>query len=113
MLDIATSEAVELSDAGAQAIIKIRGGDMRKVLNILESCALSHKSIDAEIVYSVTGWPSSADINELFEALSQKDFNEVVALFMKKKKEKSLSLDDVIGELHKCVMAIKLHDHMK
>jgi len=56
-------EKLELDNEAANAIVYLSGGDMRKVLNILESCGLSHKTISAQIVYDVTGRPSPADID--------------------------------------------------
>jgi DNA polymerase III delta prime subunit len=43
--EISDKENLRLDEAAAQSIVKISGGDMRKVLNILESCSLAHKHI--------------------------------------------------------------------
>lgn len=46
----------------AESIVALSGGDMRKVLNILESCSLANKHITLQKVYDVTGRPSPYDI---------------------------------------------------
>ena len=41
----AKAEQLNLEDGAAEAIVSLSGGDMRKVLNILESCSLAYKDI--------------------------------------------------------------------
>ena len=57
--EIATREAINLTSEANEAIVKLSGGDMRKVLNILESSNMAYPSgVDETAVYSVTGRPS-------------------------------------------------------
>ena len=58
LLDVAQKEELILKDAPAKAIVALSGGDMRKVLNILESCSLAYKDIKLDKIYEVTGRPS-------------------------------------------------------
>lgn len=58
LLDVAQKEELVLKDEPAKAIVSLSGGDMRKVLNILESCSLAYKDIKLEKIYEVTGRPS-------------------------------------------------------
>jgi replication factor C subunit 3/5 len=41
--EIAVLEGLKLDRKAGEAIVKLSGGDMRKVLNVLESCSLAHK----------------------------------------------------------------------
>jgi replication factor C subunit 3/5 len=113
LVEISQKENLELDEAGARAIVKLSGGDMRKVLNILESCSLAHKSITEKEVFEVTGRPSPEDINLIYEALNMKKFNEALNEFMTLKLSKSLALEDVLIELHKGVMLTKYTEEMK
>lgn len=60
--EIAIAENLMLEQDAAQAIVQLSGGDMRKVLNILESCSLAHQHISIQAVYDVTGRPSPYDL---------------------------------------------------
>jgi replication factor C subunit 3/5 len=80
--EIALSEHLELKEGADQSIVKLSGGDMRKVLNILESCSLAHKTITSNIVYDVTGRPSESDVELLYNAVTMKRFNEALSEFM-------------------------------
>lgn len=60
--EVAQAETLTLQPGAAEAIVSLSGGDMRKVLNILESCSLAYKTISVEKIFEVTGRPSPFDI---------------------------------------------------
>ncbi|CDW78267.1 replication factor c subunit 5 [Stylonychia lemnae] len=111
--EIAMLENLQLEPSAAEAIVNLSGGDMRKVLNVLESCSLAHQKINLQAVYDVTGRPSPYDINQIFVALNEDRFNKALQVIQTIKTEKSLSLEDIISELHKQVMITKYTDEMK
>jgi len=86
---------------------------MRKVLNILESCSLSYKSIESRKVYDVTGRPSDDDMLEIYKGLTSLSFQNAFIQIMKLKLEKSLSVDDIIREVHVLLMKTEIPDGMK
>jgi len=86
---------------------------MRKVLNILESCALAHQKITLQNVFEVTGRPSPFDVERIFKSLNEERLNDVLNLILEIKQAKSLALEDLILELHKGVMKTKYTDEMK
>jgi len=47
LAEVCKSEGLTLDEDASEAIIRLSRGDMRKVLNILESCSLSYKQIPA------------------------------------------------------------------
>lgn len=97
----------------SQAIVKLAKGDMRKVMNILESCSLTYKEIPVEKIYQVTGRPSPTDIEEIYRALTNEDYRSALQVFMTIKTEKSLALEDIARDLHKCVMETSYEENMK
>jgi replication factor C subunit 3/5 len=56
---IVENENLVVEKAARDAIVSLSKGDMRKVLNILESCSLTYKEIPVEKIYEVTGRPST------------------------------------------------------
>ena len=95
------------------AIIKLSKGDMRKVMNILESCSLTYKTIPISKIYEVTGRPSPEDIEEIYRLLTMEDYQTALTAFLNIKIQKSLALDDIVREIHKCVMETKFNETMK
>ena len=86
---------------------------MRKVLNILESCSLAYKDIKVEKIYEVTGRPSPSDMKTIFDALMKTTHSDALRTLQDLKARKSLSLEDVVREVHLRVMEVKLPDEMK
>lgn len=86
---------------------------MRKVLNILESCSLAYKDIPLDKIYEVTGRPSPDDVKIIYDCLMQKEYNPALQSITALKAQKSLSLDDIVREVHLQVMMTKMPDEMK
>jgi hypothetical protein len=77
---------------------------MRKVMNILESCSLTYTEIPLTKIYEVTGRPSPQQIEEIYRVLTMEDYQTAYTTFLEIKTSNSLALDDIVRELHKCVM---------
>ena len=74
LAEVCEAEGLTVDAAASKAIVKLSGGDMRKVLNILESCSLSYKTIPVQKIYDVTGRPSPEAVEEIYTALTTQDF---------------------------------------
>ena len=58
LFEVCQTEELVVDEEAARAIIRLSKGDMRKVMNILESCSLTYKEIPVKKIYEVTGRPS-------------------------------------------------------
>lgn len=72
--EVAKCEQKVLKDSTDEAIVSLSGGDMRKVLNILESCSLAYSEITEEKVFEVTGRPSPTEITEIYGWLKKESY---------------------------------------
>lgn len=70
-----TKEGVTATKDGMEAILRLSGGDMRKVLNVLQSTSMSHDVVDERAVYECTGEPLPADLDAIMTSLMNDDFN--------------------------------------
>ncbi|CAI2375344.1 unnamed protein product [Moneuplotes crassus] len=111
--DITKAEKLKVTKGAKESIITLSEGDMRKVLNILESASLAHDKISEEDIYSCTGKPSPSDTEKIMESLLQDDFKEAFETFMTLKTAKSLTLEDLVRSLHKSVMSTDLNNKIK
>ena len=68
--EVAQSEELVLENGVNKAIVSLSGGDMRKVLNILESCSMAYNTIGIDTVYDVTGRPSPKEIAQIYNWLT-------------------------------------------
>lgn len=98
--EVAQAEELTLETGADKAIVSLSGGDMRKVLNILESCSLAYKNIPLDKIYEVTGRPSPVDIKTIYDGLMQESYNSAQRTIISLKADKSLSLDDIVRDVH-------------
>ena len=111
--EVVRGEGLSLEKDAVTAIVALSGGDMRKVLNILESCSLAYKDIPVSKIYEVTGRPSPEDTNLIYTACTTESYGTAFEVFMTIKQQNSLSLDDIVRELHSKVMETQFTEQMK
>lgn len=65
-----------MSDDGMKALLTLSGGDMRKVLNTLQSTWLAYRRVTEDNVYTCVGHPLRSDINSIINwLLNENDFS--------------------------------------
>lgn len=102
-------ERLKVSEDGKKALIKLANGDMRKVLNVLQSTWMAYKNVTEENVYTCVGHPTPADIKTILHWLmSEESFQECYNKVQQLKIEKGLALEDILREVHLFVMRIEL-----
>ena len=111
--EVALAENLELEEGADKAIVSLSSGDMRKVLNILESCSLAYKKIPVDKIYDVTGRPSPKDIKTIYDCLTNQDFNYAYRSINDLIRIKSLALDDIVRDVHMQVMVTKMPEESK
>merc|ERR1719273_1708584 len=68
-------ESVDMDEDALQAIIKLAEGDMRKCLNVLQSCHMSYDRVTRQNVYLCTGAPLPEEIEKLLGILLNEPFS--------------------------------------
>ncbi|XP_076635244.1 replication factor C subunit RfC3 isoform X1 [Colletes latitarsis] len=63
--DIIKEENLNVTEDGKNALITLSGGDMRKVLNVLQSTSLAFGEVTEDNVYSCVGHPRPIDIKNI------------------------------------------------
>jgi DNA polymerase III delta prime subunit len=65
-----------MGPGGMDALITLGAGDMRRSLNILQSCHMAFDEVDGDAVYLCTGNPMPRDIEAVVNWLLNEEFNE-------------------------------------
>jgi len=105
---IAESEKVNVTDDGLRAILKLGKGDMRRILNVLQSASLTFPVIDSRAVHLTTGDPLPEDMEFLVKTLLSRSFTECIEAVEKMRTERGYSLVDIIREVHDRVKLVEL-----
>jgi len=104
---VAKCEGIEVTADGAKAAVTVGQGDMRKVLNILQTTSMGHKVIDAKAVYASTGVPEPADIDLFLKTLTNPtvSFSAGLSALQTLLQSKGYALDDFMELLHARLVA--------
>ena len=108
--EIAEREGVSVTDDGVAAIIKLSEGDMRKVLNVLQSTHMSYPVVDEAAVYSTTGNPPPATLLHILQTLLNAPLPDAYATLAAIQRDQGLSLIDIITYLHELVLRTGMPD---
>lgn len=60
---------MKVSEDGKKALLTLANGDMRKVLNVLQSTWLAYKNVTEDNVYTCVGHPLKSDIENIVKWL--------------------------------------------
>ncbi|XP_050579483.1 replication factor C subunit 5 [Bombus affinis] len=107
---IIKEENLNVSEDGKQALITLSGGDMRKVLNVLQSTSLAFSAVTEENVYSCVGHPLPIDIKNIINWLLNESYELCYCKIQDIKLKKGLALQDILTELHLFVNKIEFPD---
>lgn len=98
---IIKNEKIQITDDGKKAVYELSHGDMRRVVNLLQSTSMSFSDelIDEIKVYQCCGHPMKSDINRIIELLLNSDIKTSYKEIQKIKIEKGLALQDILTEI--------------
>lgn len=105
-------ENLKVTEDGKQALMMLSNGDMRKVLNILQSTWLAFGSVTEETVYSCIGHPLPVDIKNIANWLLNESYELSYCKIQDLKIKKGLALQDILTELHLFVHKIEFPDYI-
>lgn len=102
-------EDLTVSQDGKKALMDLSGGDMRKVLNVLQSTWMAFKNVTEDNVYTCVGHPLKKDIeNIIYWLLNDDDFKDTYQKLNQLKINKGLALEDILTQVHLYVQRMEL-----
>lgn len=110
---VSAAEHFTVTPDGVDALVRIGRGDMRRVLNVLQSTWLAYDVITKESIYEATGQPTPEDIIRMLEFMSSMSLKDAVTKIEEIKIAKGLALQDIISELLPYVLLLKIDKSAK
>ena len=101
-------EKVDVTADGRAAILRLAGGDMRKVLNILQSTSMAFPTVNETNVCLSTGTATPADVQSMLDALLNEDFKTAYERINQLQMGQGIALTDLVTELSQYVMLMEL-----
>lgn len=105
---VASEENVKITEDGKEALMTLSQGDMRKVINILQSCAMAFPIVNEDNVYTCVGHPLQKDISNIVNWCLNENFSVAYSNIQDLKTLKGLSLQDILTEIHTYVHKLDL-----
>jgi len=110
LVEVAQAEKCNTTDDGIESILALSGGDMRRVLNLLQSTAMANDVVDAKSVYLTSGAPLPEDMRSILDLLFNSGFNDAYEKISRMCAIKGYALADVLQDLTIMVTALDLPD---
>mmetsp|Transcript_37331 Transcript_37331/g.38013 ORF Transcript_37331/g.38013 Transcript_37331/m.38013 type:complete len:346 (-) Transcript_37331:93-1130(-) len=71
---VVQNENVNITENGKEAVLQLAGGDLRRVLNLLQSTNMAYPQVDEETVYLTAGAPLPLKMDQLLHCLLTETF---------------------------------------
>jgi len=99
LVEVANAENVNITDDGVDAILALSGGDMRRVLNLLQSTTMSTEVVNETSVYLTSGAPLPSDVTVILDLLLNHSFQKAYEDILSLCSSKGYALADVLQDL--------------
>ena len=101
MLSVIQNENINIREDAIHCVIKHSGGDMRKILNNMQSLSMIYtEQITEDHVNKCLGYPTSKEINKLFDMFANSDFKSIYEYIIGLKINSGVCLNDLITEIY-------------
>lgn len=105
---VIAEEGLTVTEEGKQALLTLSNGDMRRVLNVLQSASMAFKVIDEEAVYLCTGNPLPSDITEILRMLLNENYQTTFDGVRTLCTTKGYALSDILKDLTELIVTMDL-----
>jgi replication factor C subunit 3/5 len=106
------AEKLNVTESGKKALFDLSSGDMRRVLNVLQSTALAFDIVDDNNVYACVGQPQPQEINKILRVLLDGSFDTAYQSLNAIRLNQGVALTDVIENLLDHVMKLDLDEEI-
>jgi len=108
LVEVADAEKVNYTADGIQSILALSGGDMRRVLNLLQSTAMSSEVVNEKNVYMTSGAPLPKDVDMTLEWLLNLGFREAYEKLIEVCSTKGYALTDILTDIATQLLGMEL-----
>ncbi len=111
--NIAKNEKIKIGKAAIDALYEVSKGDVRRIENILQSCAAVSKEIDEEAIYQLVSAARPKEVKEVLEIALKGDFLKAREKLLDVMLNYGLSGPDIIKQIQKEIWTLEIDDEKK
>ena len=113
IVNLAEKEGLTIEDGAMIALHELCNGDVRKLTNLLQSCASENKTITLNTVYEVISAAEPKEIGQILESSVKGDFINSRKLLLDTMIKHGLSGLDIIRQIQKGIWNLDVKDNAK
>uniref|UniRef100_A0A7S2XZS5 AAA+ ATPase domain-containing protein n=1 Tax=Fibrocapsa japonica TaxID=94617 RepID=A0A7S2XZS5_9STRA len=106
--EVIDKEGVAITPEGKESILKHGNGDMRRILNLLQSTSMAYDEVTLETVHLTSGSPLPDDVEAVLHQLLNSSFKESYQFILGLAVTKGYALADLLSELVVLVSRVQL-----
>lgn len=110
---VAEGEGFKISREAIDAVLRVAGGDLRRVTNILQTAAMQKDKIEEEDIYGAAASLKPDEINEILDKALAGDFLDARDQLSDIMINRGLDGQDVINAIHREVMDLDISEKGK
>ena len=111
--DLGESEDFKISEDAVEAVMRVSGGDLRRVTNVLQTAAISTDEIEEEDVYSVAASLKPEEIREILDMAMSGRFIDAREQLSEIMIERGLDGQDIVSSIHREIYDLDISDDKK
>lgn len=110
---ISEEEGLKVTEDGYEALMQISGGDVRRLVNIIQSASAISNDIDAKLLYKVSSFAEPKEIREVLSLCVKGDFKQARKKLEKTRLKQGLSGFDVISQIQRECWNLDISNDLK
>jgi len=111
--EVCDKESIKPEKGSLNAVYKVSRGDLRKALNVLQSCASVSKTINEPLVFEVASYAQPRELEKVVELSLKGSFSQARTLLLDIMLKYGLSGIDTIKQIQSIIMPLKIDDKLK
>lgn len=104
---VVKGESILIDAKAKQALYDVSGGDVRRVENLLQTCAALDTKVTEDAIFSIASYAKPQEVASLLELAGEGDFHEARKQLLKVMLDYGLSGLDVVKQLQQAVWKLK------
>ncbi|RME54753.1 replication factor C small subunit [Candidatus Woesearchaeota archaeon] len=113
MENIAKGEGINITDDAKEALYEVTNGDVRRLVNVMQSSASINKNFDRALVYSLVSAAKPEEIRQVLQTAINGDFINARKQLLNVMLEHGLSGLDVVKQIQKEIWNLDVDDLKK
>jgi len=111
--EVCDKEEIKTEGKALNSVYQVSNGDLRKALNILQSCGSVSKTINEALVFEVASYAQPQELEKVVNLGLKGSFSEARSLLFDVMLKYGLSGIDAIKQIQSIIMTLKIDDKLK